>query len=94
MDNISVCGTDCSKCYCKDMCSGCNACNGIVFHTKGAECAIYHCCITQHGFSSCLECAELPCEIWLKTRDTKFSDEEFEINIKGRIELLKSSRRR
>ncbi|MBP5157890.1 MAG: hypothetical protein ILP18_08485 [Treponema sp.] len=50
--SISVCGTDCSKCYCKDM------------------------------------CADIPCGIWKKTRDPKFSDAEFEVNIRGRIELL------
>lgn len=88
--SISVCGTDCSKCYCKDMCAGCNACKGIVFHTGGKECAIYNCCVTQHGYASCLECADIPCGIWKKTRDPKFSDEEFEANIRGRIELLKS----
>ena len=89
-DSISICGTDCSKCYCKDKCKGCNACKGIVFHTCGQECAIYHCCVTEHGYKNCLECSKIPCEIWKKTRDPKFTDEEFESNIKGRIELLKS----
>lgn len=27
--NISVCGTDCSACYCfRKMCNGCNSCEG------------------------------------------------------------------
>ena len=93
MENISICGTDCSKCYCfGKMCSGCNDCKGRVFHAGGAECAIYACCVTEHGFSDCLQCGRLPCEIWRKTRDPKFTDEEFEKNITGRIETLRSKK--
>ena len=88
MENISICGTDCPKCYCfGKMCSGCK---GKVFHAGGAECAIYACCVTEHGFFDCLQCGRLPCEIWRKTRDPKFTDEEFEKNITGRIETLRS----
>lgn len=33
MSLMSVCGTDCSACYCYgEMCSGCSACEGKVFH--------------------------------------------------------------
>lgn len=87
---ISVCGQDCSKCYCKERCAGCDACKGIVFHTGGAECAIWHCCVAVHGFSNCLACPDLPCGIWSKTRDPHFTDEEFEANVKGRIALLQA----
>lgn len=89
--NISVCGSNCRKCYCYEnkMCDGCNACKGIVFHTNNEECAIYNCCVTKHGFDSCLECDKIPCDIWKKTRDPKFTEEEFEQNINDRIKLLK-----
>lgn len=90
--NISICGSDCAKCYCFEakMCVGCSACKGKVFHCpEGAECAIYHCCVTEHGYSNCLECGEIPCDTWRNTRDPKFSDEEFEQNIKERIETLR-----
>jgi hypothetical protein len=89
MDSISVCGSDCAACYCKDRCAGCTACKGIVFHTGGVECAIYHCCVSERGYASCLECKEVPCGIWSRTRDPKFSDAEFEANVKDRLGRLK-----
>ena len=92
MIDISICGADCTNCYCASMCKGCNACNGVVFHTDGKECAIYHCCVTEHGYKSCLECVEIPCAVWQKTRDPSFSDEQFEVCIKERIELLRKCR--
>lgn len=93
-NNISVCGSDCSKCYCYEtkICTGCNDCKGRVFHCPDEqECAIYHCCVTEHGYLNCLNCDKIPCDIWRKTRDPKFSDEEFEHNIAERIITLKSS---
>ena len=90
--NISICGSDCSKCYCFEskMCNGCNEHKGVVFHCNGKECAIYNCCVTKNGFKNCSECRDVPCEIWKKTRDPKFSDEEFAKNIEERIEMLKN----
>ena len=91
---ISICGSDCSKCYCfeANMCTGCNACKGKVFHcSEGQECPIYHCCITEHGYLNCLECNKLPCDIWKNTRDPKFSDDEFAENIAERITTLRKS---
>lgn len=91
-DLISICGLDCSVCYCFEagMCTGCNDCKGKVFHCGGGECAVYHCCVTEHEYSNCLECADIPCGIWRKTRDPKYSDEEFEQIITERINTLKS----
>lgn len=91
MDNISLCGSDCLDCYCykEKICPGCNECAGKVFHCGGGECAIYSCC-KEHCFSSCIECRDIPCDVWRKTRDPKFSDEEFENNIKERIVNLKN----
>ncbi len=89
--NISVCGTDCSICYCfEKMCQGCNECGGKVFHApEGKACAIYECTVHKKGMKNCGECGEAPCEIWMKTRDPKFSDEEFNENVRGRIQALK-----
>lgn len=50
----------------------------------------YNCCVIKNGLKKYSECREVPCEIWKKTRDPKFSDEEFAKNIKERIEMLKS----
>ncbi len=89
--DISVCGTDCSVCYCfGKMCTGCNACSGKVFHApEGSACPIYECTVNRKGFKNCGECAEAPCGIWMKTRDPKFSDEEFAENVKTRMDILK-----
>lgn len=89
--NLSVCGTDCSTCYCYgEMCSGCNECKGMVFHVpEGKACAIYHCCVKQKGLKNCGECKDVPCEIWMSTRDPKFSDKEFEENVNMRVQALK-----
>ena len=48
---ISCCGSDCSTCYCYgEMCKGCNAVCGKVFHAPdGKECPIYYCSRIQNG---------------------------------------------
>ena len=92
-ENISICGSDCSKCYCFEagMCTGCNACRGKVFHcAEGEECSIYHCCVTEHGYKNCAVCPQLPCDVWRACRDPKYTDEEFEKSINDRIAVLKS----
>lgn len=56
-DLISCCGSDCGACYCYgNLCRGCNAERGKVFHAGGQECRIYRCCRTEHDFPSCGEC--------------------------------------
>jgi len=88
---ISVCGTDCSACYCfGKMCNGCNSCKGKVFHApEGKVCPIYDCVINNKCMHNCGECGEIPCKIWFDTRDPKFSDEEFNENIAMRVQTLK-----
>lgn len=90
---LSVCGTDCSACHCYgDLCPGCNACSGKVFHApEGTTCAIYDCTVNQKGFRDCGACAEAPCTIWRQTRDPRYSDEEFEENIRMRMTALKKN---
>lgn len=87
---ISVCGTDCRTCYCYGkMCSGCNSCEGKVFHMpEGTACNIYG-CVCGKNLKDCGDCEEMPCGIWRATRDPKFSDEEFEENIAERVRMLK-----
>ena len=89
--NISVCGADCGACsFMKDKtCKGCNASEGIVFHCpEGQECAIYNCCVNENYYDSCIDCADIPCKLWRKTRDPRLSDDEFEASIDERIERL------
>ncbi|MBR6044617.1 MAG: DUF3795 domain-containing protein [Ruminococcus sp.] len=89
--NISVCGADCGACsfFEKKMCKGCSASEGKVFHCpEGKECAIYHCCVSENYYGSCIECADIPCAVWKKTRDPNMSDAEFRDSISERIERL------
>lgn len=88
---ISVCGTDCSACYCfGKMCNGCNSCAGKVFHApEGKACPIYDCVRNSKCMQNCGECGDVPCKIWFNTRDPKFSDEEFNENVAMRVQALK-----
>ena len=88
---ISVCGTDCSACYCfGKMCNGCNSCKGKVFHApEGKACPIYDCVRNNKCMQNCGECGEISCKLWFDTRDPKFSDEEFKENIAMRVQTLK-----
>lgn len=94
-DSISCCGMDCAQCdYMGNICKGCNALLGKVFHAaKGCACPIYECCIHQNKLKGCVECERLPCEIWRKTKDPSFSEEAFEQNIQERVARLKKGRR-
>ena len=90
-ESISVCGTDCSACGCfGQMCNGCNACEGKVFHApKGQACPIYDCVKNTKSMQHCGQCGEVPCKIWLATRDPKFTDEEFQENVAARVQMLR-----
>lgn len=88
---LSCCGADCSNCDCfGNMCKGCNASLGKVFHApKGHACPIYECAVNQKGMKNCAECEFAPCEIWRKTKDPAFTEEEFERSIQERAYRLK-----
>jgi hypothetical protein len=89
--NISVCGSICDECaYYGNLCVGCEAAQGKVFHAKDNGCAIFNCARTEKGYKNCLEFSEIPCDIWHSTRDPQFSDEEFAKNINERIAVLKN----
>lgn len=89
-NTLSCCGTDCTKCTCYGtMCKGCDASFGKVFHApEGHACPIYECSIIQKNLNGCGSCDSVPCDIWRKTKDPAFSEEEFEQNIQERIDRL------
>ena len=92
--DISCCGTDCSVCEYKNMCGGCNALKGRVFHApEGRACPIYECCSEKNGFNNCGQCSKLPCDIIRGARDPNYSDEEFERSILERVNRLKEMNR-
>ena len=87
---LSCCGTDCTKCnFYGDMCKGCNESSGRVFHApEGKACAIYECSIEKKCLKNCGVCSDVPCDIWRRTKDPSFSDEEFAKNIQERVNRL------
>lgn len=89
--DLSCCGTDCSKCeYLGNLCKGCNACKGKVFHApEGEACPIYECAINQKGLRGCGVCEHVPCEIWRKNKDPSMTEKEFERSIQERVDRLK-----
>ncbi|MBD5468394.1 MAG: hypothetical protein HDR21_09620 [Lachnospiraceae bacterium] len=88
---LSCCGTKCSECGCYgSMCKGCNESAGKVFHApEGQACPIYECSVNQKKQKSCGGCQNLPCDIWRNTKDPSMSDEEFENNIRQRVENVR-----
>lgn len=88
---ISCCGADCGKCgFLGTMCKGCTASLGKVFHApEGKACPIYECSVSKNKLKDCGVCGDVPCNIWRKTKDPSFSEEEFEQNIQERIRRLK-----
>ena len=87
-EELTCCGTVCKQCGCYGtMCKGCNESLGKVFHApKGQACPIYECSVKQKG---CRDCDCVPCDIWKKTKDPSLSDEEFEQNVRERVERLR-----
>lgn len=89
--NLSCCGTECTDCeFYQKECAGCNECGGRVFHVpKGKSCPIYACSVQKHRYAVCAGCEELPCSIWIATRDPRLSEEAFQQSIRERMQNLK-----
>ncbi len=88
---VSCCGTECGKCsYYGNLCKGCNETDGKVFHAPaGKACPIYQCSVGKCKLATCGACEKLPCEIWMATKDPNLAQEEFDENVRGRVENLK-----
>ncbi len=88
---LSACGNDCTTCpLLGNMCQGCNAVKGRVFHApEGKPCPLYACCVNKHRYANCGDCEEAPCALWRATRDPSLSDEAFEASIQTRVANLK-----
>ena len=88
---VSSCGTECSACpLLGQVCQGCNAAKGRVFHAPSRKaCPLFACACRQKKLATCGDCPELPCDIWRATRDPSMSDEAFEQSIADRVQRLK-----
>lgn len=88
---LSCCGTDCAVCpYYENLCQGCNESGGKVFHAPaGKACPIYTCSVQKHKNATCADCKQVPCEIWMSTRDPQMSENQFASGVRERVENLK-----
>ena len=61
-----VCGKYCGTCdlYALGECRGCAYQLGL---TKHGECAIFQCCIVEHGLEHCGLCDNFPCQIFSRS---------------------------
>lgn len=94
MKTISICGVDCTTCreYGKT-CNGCEAIQGKVFWAPYMEldcCPIYRCCKDEKKHDHCGKCNQLPCQLYIDTRDPSYSEEEHLESIKERVKVLKA----
>lgn len=89
---LTACGAECAGCALfGEMCAGCNALSGRVFHApKGKACPIFACC-AKKGFATCGACSEAPCAVWRGTRDPGLTDEAFEESLRTRAARLKGA---
>ena len=88
--DLSCCGTDCGKCGLHgNLCKGCNEAAGKVFHMQdGKACPIYTCSVGKNKFATCAKCGQMPCGVWRSVKDPSMTQEEFEENIRERVENL------
>ena len=90
---VAPCGVDCGGCPEKEGCGGsCRASEGKPFYIKdfGFEvCPLYDCAINKKGYTTCGECAELPCQLFYDWKDPSMSEEAHLQSIKDRTEALK-----
>lgn len=61
---IACCGIDCGLCprYYTAGSSRCPGCFGANFFQVHPACGILTCCVKKHGFETCGECPDFPCE--------------------------------
>lgn len=89
--SYSPCGIDCGAC--EEACGGCRETEGRAFwvglYSDGDVCPKYDCAINKKGFNHCGQCPELPCKLY-DDRNPSTPPEVHELNVKKRVELLRS----
>ena len=90
---MSCCGVICSECeFFPTDCGGCPDIKGKAFWLQFTEediCGIYDCCIQQKGFKHCGHCSELPCNLFLESKDPTKTKAENEGILAKQIQQLK-----
>lgn len=91
---IGACGCNCGDCRLfETSCDGCYAIKGKAcwLHEVGLEvCDFYECSVINKGLNHCGECEEIPCDLFYKNKNPKWTDEYHQSLIISRTELLKN----
>ncbi len=95
-DYITCCGVKCAGCpkYPAE-CKGCNAVEGRVFWVPYIEkevCPFYQCCVNEHGYTTCAQCDNLPCELFSTIVDPSSTQEQRELEFRERMRVLETVR--
>jgi len=91
---LSACGLICDECefFAKE-CSGCFAVSGQTFWAKemmpNLTCPLFNCSVNEKKYSSCGNCAELPCKLFREMKDPASTEEEHQLTLIQRVERLK-----
>jgi len=92
---LSPCGINCNDCSFKESCGGtCHECGGKPFYIKDFDlevCPMYDCAVNKKGYTTCGECAELPCQIIYDWKDPSMTEEAHLQSIKDRTAALKAN---
>ena len=94
MDQIlSTCGLLCNECdYFNNACQGCHAVKGATFWAKEMPdklCPLFKCSVIDRKYSSCGQCAELPCKKFTDLKDPNISEEQHVKSINERVARLR-----
>ena len=92
---IACCGADCNACTLSEDCPGCSQIRGTPFWTKYVEisvCPVYNCCRNGRGFSSCVQCPEVPCTQYFAYPNPFINEEELKKELEKQMKNLKRNR--
>lgn len=92
--HLTICGIDCTECReFGASCQGCNSIEGKVFWSQylGLDtCPMYHCCKDEKHLAHCGKCNDLPCNIYIETRDPEMDEAAHKAAIIKQVKALKA----
>jgi hypothetical protein len=93
--NLSACGLICDECeHFNVTCTGCHAVKGQTFWAlemmPTKTCPLYDCSVNKKKYKDCGDCAELPCELFVKMKDPNSTEEEHQASLISRVSRLKA----
>ena len=93
---ISACGLICDECqFFNNPCNGCYNVAGKTFWAQEAAtnkiCPLFNCAVNEKEFNNCGECSDLPCNKFKELKDPNITEEEHQLSIKKRVNILRSN---